>query len=364
MATIHHVARAADVSIATVSRVLNGSTRVSEETRERVRAAAAELDYGPNSAARSLTTQTANAIGVLLPDLYGEFFSEVIRGIDNAARSEKYQVLISSSHADTDAVLAVTRSMRGRIDGLVVMAPDEGTSDAIDQITRRFPVVLLNPRFEVQGCRTVSIANFEGACEAVRHLLGLGLRDIVIMRGPAGNADAEARFRGYRAALEDAGVPQPEASEFVGDFTEASGFRAASEILGRSRRPDAVFAANDSMAIGLLSAFAQRGVRVPEDIALVGFDDITIARYLSPPLTTVHIDAYALGERAVHQLIQLKRSPEVPVAPEILPARLVVRKSCGSPSPRSFDGSHTTSENVAPSGPPGSTSRIAGDPQP
>jgi len=363
VATIHHVARAAEVSIATVSRVLNGSARVSDETRERVWAAAAELDYWPNSAARSLTTQTANAIGVLLPDLYGEFFSEVIRGIDGAARREKYQVLISSSHADTDEVLAVARSMRGRIDGLVVMAPDEGTSDAIDQITRRFPVVLLNPRFEVNGCRAVSIANFDGAVAAVTHLVDLGHRDIVLVKGPCGNADAEARLRGFHAALETAGLTPREPFEFLGDFTEASGFRAAQEILRRDRRPDAVFAANDSMAIGVLSAVGQAGVRVPEDVALVGFDDIAIAQYLSPALTTVHVDAFALGDRAVRQLIELKGAPDTIVPPEILPARLVVRRSCGSPTPWSVEVAHDLA-GAEPGGRPRFPSPHAGDRMP
>ncbi len=206
MVTIRDVARAAGVSIATVSRVFNGSSRVSEETRKAVRAAASKLDYWPNSAARSLTTNRSQVLGVLLPDLFGEFFSEVIRGIDHAARREKLQILVSSSHADTDALLAAARSMRGRIDGLIAMAPDKGSAKAIHQITRKFPVVLLNPRFATNGCSAVSIANFEGARAMVNHLTGLGHRDLAMITGPSGNVDAEERLRGFRTALADAGL--------------------------------------------------------------------------------------------------------------------------------------------------------------
>ena len=206
MATIRDVARAADVSIATVSRALNGNSRVSEETRRRVWAAATDLDYWPNRAARSLTQSRTNAIGVHLPDLYGEFFSEVIRGIDYAAGREQFQILISVSHADTDTLLTAARAMQGRTDGLIVMAPEEASAGVMDQIQRRFPLVLLNPRFEVEGCSSVSIDNREGAFAAVNHLLRIGHRRVAIIKGPAGNVDAEERFLGYRQALHDAGL--------------------------------------------------------------------------------------------------------------------------------------------------------------
>jgi LacI family transcriptional regulator len=328
--TIHDVARLADVSIATVSRVLNDSGPVSDEAQRRVLEAAARLDYWPNGAARSLTTRRTQTLGVLLPDLYGEFFSEVIRGIDHAARRERLQVLISSSHADTEEVLSAARAMRGRVDGLLLMSSDEGTDEAIRRIRRVFPVVLLNPRSELDGCASVSVANFEGARAAVEHLIALGHRDIAIVKGPAGNVDAGERLRGYRAALGDAGREPAPALEFPGDFTESSGDRAAEEILRRDPRPTAVFAANDSMAIGLLSALAAAGIEVPREMAVVGFDDLAFARYVNPPLTTVHVDAYRLGERAVRLMLSHGRADGAVARHEVLPAPLVVRRSCGS----------------------------------
>ncbi|MBK8229393.1 MAG: LacI family DNA-binding transcriptional regulator [Candidatus Eisenbacteria bacterium] len=331
MATIRDVARVAGVSIATVSRVYNGSARVSDETRRKVRAVAAKMDYWPNGAARSLTTARTHSLGVLLPDLYGEFFSEVIRGIDHGARQAKYQILVSSSHADSDALVVASRSMHGRIDGLIAMAPDVASTAAIKQIARNFPVVLLNPRVEVEGCYAISIANFEGAHTMVRHLIAQGHERIAILKGPHGNVDAEERLRGYRSALRESGIhPLPEL-EFDGDFTEASGHRRAKEILALEGLPTAVFAVNDYMAIGLLSALRDAGVRVPEDIAVTGFDNIAISQYLSPPLTTVQVDAYELGQRAVQQWL-LAIEPEgrsTPPRHEVLPATLVIRRSCG-----------------------------------
>jgi len=343
MPTIHDVAHRADVSIATVSRVLNGNSRVSEESRRRVWAAAAELDYWPHGAARSLTTRRTHSLGVLLPDLYGEFFSEVIRGIDRAASQRRHHVLLSSSHADTGTVLAAARAMRGRIDGLILMAPEAGSADAVEAIRRRFPVVVLNPSAPVEGCDSVSIANFQGALAATRHLIALGHRTIATIRGPAGNVDAEERLRGCREAMRGAGLPGP-ALVLTGDFTEASGFRCAGEILRREPRPTAVFAANDSMAVGLLSALATRGLEVPRDLAVVGFDDISIARFISPPLTTVRVDAYGLGRQAV-ELMLSRGDPSLPAPTThaVLPAPLVVRSSCGS-TPRGADADGAAGE--------------------
>jgi LacI family transcriptional regulator len=335
LATIRDVARSAGVSIATVSRVFNGSSRVSEPTASRVWSAASDLDYWPNSAARSLTTHCSNAFGVLLPDLYGEFFSEVIRGIDHAAHRQNYQILISSSHANADEIVGAAKCMRGRIDGFIIMASDTESAGGIHQIAERFPVVLLNPCRQVDGCSSISLANFAGAQAVVEHLLGLGHREIAIIKGPPGNIDAEERLRGYRQALLRAGLSPSPSLEFPGDFTELSGLRAADMLLQRSPRPTAVFTANDCMAVGFLSALHRAGLEVPGALAVVGFDDTTIARYLSPPLTTVHVDTYELGSRAVQLLLSsLDSSERKGCARELLPATLMVRSSCGSSQQR------------------------------
>lgn len=331
MVTIRDVARAAGVSIATVSRVLNGSSKVHADTRRRVREAAARLDYWPNGAARSLTSSRTHTLGLLLPDLFGEFFSEVIRGIDHAARREKLQVLVSSSHADTEAMLAAARSMRGRIDGLIAMAPEKGSGEAIERIAQQFPLVLMSSRNPVAGCSSVSIANYEGAYALVDHLLGIGHEEIAMLKGPPGNVDAEERLRGYRDAVRRSGHGSRVDLEIQGDFTESSGYQAAFEVFRRRPQPTAVFAANDNMALGFLSAMSDLGVEVPREMAVAGFDDIAISQYLKPPLTTVRVDAYAFGERAVDLWIAANRpdSPESGLE-EVIPATLVVRNSCGA----------------------------------
>ena len=331
MATIRDVAREAGVSIATVSRVFNDSSIVSESTIALVREVAARLNYWPNGVARSLITSRTHAFGVLLPDIYGEFFSEVIRGIDLASRRHGFHLLVSGSHADSDALSEALRSMSGRVDGLVVMAPDVDAPAAIGAFATHCPVVLLNPGQEVQECDTISIANFEGAHEMVGHLLGLGHRHIAMVRGPEKNLDAEQRLQGYRAALREAGIgPLPEL-EVIGDFTEPSGYEAVAELIARPVRPTAIFVGNDHMAIGVLSALSESGIRVPDDMALAGFDDIAMARFTSPPLTTVRVNTSLLGERAVELLVNARRSPDSNVRQhEVLPTSLAIRSSCGS----------------------------------
>ncbi|PID81783.1 LacI family transcriptional regulator [bacterium DOLZORAL124_64_63] len=267
----------------------------------------------------------------MLPDLFGDFYSEVIRGIDRQARLNKYQTLLSSSHASSHDVLQAGRAMLGRIDGLIMMAPDENTIDIVERIRRRVPVVLLNPRGEVPRCHRVAVQNYEGARAATEHLLSLGHRRIALIAGPEGNVDAEERHRGFRDSLADAGL-DPEAALVVpGDFSEMAGYEAALRILGHQPRPSAVFACNDAMAVGLLSAVGRAGKRVPEDLAVVGFDNIDIAEYLNPALTTVHVDACNLGRHAVDLMLStIEAEGPVPPVLERMPAVLTIRRSCGA----------------------------------
>jgi len=316
--------------VATVSRVLNESGPVGVETRRRILEVATALRYTPDSAARSLTTRRTGTIGVLLPDLYGEFFSEVIRGIDATAQRGGYHLLVSSSHDDKGALEAAMRAMRGRVDGLVVMSPDIDAPALVANLADTTPVVLLNCDVEGTAFDALNIDNFGGASAMVRHLISLGHERIAFIAGSERNHDAAERLRGYRAVLQRAGLERRAEWERTGDFTEAGGYRAAAELLVEAVRPTAIFAANDSMAIGALSALRESGVRVPEDVVVVGFDDIPIARYMSPPLTTVHVAINELGERATRMLLQAVEEKNVQVkVQETLPTTLVIRQSCG-----------------------------------
>lgn len=331
MATIRDVARAAGVSIATVSRVYNNHALVNSETADRILSVAARLDYWPNPTAQSLTTRRTRTFGVLLPDLFGEFYSEVIRGIDLAARRSGYQILLSSSHSNVEDVVMASRAMLGRIDGVIMMVPDETSIDTVAKVRRRVPVVLLNPRGDVEHCHSLAVENFQGARAAVAHLVGLGHGNIAMISGPEGNVDAEERQRGFRQALADAGLDPDGTLVVPGDFRETAGFAAGSAILAHLPRPTAVFAANDSMAIGLMAALRLAGCRVPGDLAVVGFDNVTIAGYLNPTLTTVHVDACGLGGRAVElMLTALDAGSQERPQREVMRAVLKIRQSCGA----------------------------------
>jgi LacI family transcriptional regulator len=337
-ATIRDVAREAGVSVATVSRVLNNSGPVRSETRVRITQVASRLNYTPNSAARSLSTRQTSTVGVLLPDLYGEFFSEVIRGIDQVVQAEGWHLLVSSSHNERSAIEAALRVMRGRVDGLLVMSPDLDAQALTSNLPERLPVVLLNCEVDARTWDTINIDNYAGAYAMARHLVWLGHRRIGLVTGPARNHDARERLRGCLAALAAAGLESRAEERAAGDFSEASGHAAALRLLELEPRPTAIFAMNDSMAIGAVSALRERGVAVPADVSVVGFDDIPIARYVSPPLTTVRVSIPTLGERATQRLFEvLKCGGGQQRVQELLPTELVVRNSCAAVSAAAVD---------------------------
>ena len=303
MVTIKDVAREAGVSVATVSRVWNDADFVSPETRQRVAEVAARLGYSPHGAARSLITRTTFALGVLLPDLYGEFFSEIIRGIDHVVRAAGYHILVSSSHESKDEIDAALRSMRGRVDGMIIMSSDLEAQRTLRTLQGSFPVVLLNGDAESKAFDTITIENHEGARAMTRHLVARGHRRIAMIAGPERNHDAAERLRGYRTTLTENRIELDESLVVQGDFSELSGHLAVTQLLALESRPTAIFAANDSMAIGALSALRENDLRVPHDMAVAGFDDIPLARYMNPPLSTVHVDISQLGARAAALLL-------------------------------------------------------------
>jgi LacI family transcriptional regulator len=327
--TIHDVAARAGVSVATVSRVLNGKELVREETSRQVLAVAKSLRYVPNVAARTLSIRRSQTIGIVLPEVHGEFFSEVIRGIDLAARAAGYHILVSGSHSDANEMIDVLDAMRGRVDGLVVMAPDVALAPLRDQLAHKLPMVLLNSDDERHAA--ITIDNYGGARMMMKHLASLGHKRIAFMKGPEQNADARERLRGYRQVMR--GLKEP-ALEFSGDFTERTGYDAVKAILSLDPRPTAIFAANDSMAVGAMAALAEAGIDVPGGMSLAGFDDIPIAHYVNPPLTTIGVDIAELGRRAFAVLAEAMERSSNTRREECIGTTLVVRKSCAVPGSR------------------------------
>ena len=316
-ATIRDVARRAKLSVATVSRALNGFENVSEQARERVREAARALGYVPHAGARSLSLSRTNAIGVVLPDLHGEFFSEIVRGMDREASRNGYLLLLSNLHGSPEQASLALRAMHGRVDGLIVMAPNLAAEDLALALPHRLPSVLINTRDIGAERPTIHLNNAAGVTAVVEHLAALGRKRLVHIAGPAGNVDADERA----AAFRDACAARQIACEIVlGDFEEASGTRAVAELIEAGHAFDGVFAANDNMAIGALQALRTAGVRVPADVAVAGFDDIPLASHLG--ITTVRVRIAELGERALARLLssmsKFDRGGEELHAPELV----------------------------------------------
>ena len=327
-ATIRDVARRAHLSVATVSRALNGFDNVSEAAKERVAEAVRVLGYVPHAGARSLSLARTNAIGVVLPDLHGEFFSEIVRGMDREASRRGYLLLLSNLHGSPDQATLALRAMHGRVDGLIVMAPNLAAEDLAAALPPRLPSVLINTR-DVGGHRpAIHLDNAAGVVAVVEHLAALGRKRLVHVAGPRGNIDADERAAAFKHACAARGL----ASEILrGDFEQASGEHAVARLIESGHKFDALFAANDNMAIGALQALADAGIAVPMDVAVVGFDDIPLARHLG--LTTVRVRIAELGERALARLL-LSLSTSDGGGEELHAPELVVRNTTG---PRSLE---------------------------
>lgn len=337
--TIRDVAERAGVSVTTVSRALNGTGPVSPDVRRRVEAASSELRYVAHGTARSLITRRTDVFGVVLPDLFGEFFSEVIRGMDPRAQERGYHLLLSGSHDGRREIEFAVGAMRGRVDGMIVMSPGVSGARLEGCLPPDVPVVLLNCDVSGTAFSAINVDNYGGALAMTRHLMQLGHRRVGMINGAEGNFDALERLRGFRAAVAEAGGAV-QGSEAPGDFTEAGGYRAAGELARAADPPTAIFCANDSMAVGAISALRALGRRVPDDVAVAGFDDVPIGRYLSPSLSSVRVDVNRLGARAV-ELLCHAIAGDAPPAQELLPTELVVRRSCGGggddpPFPQDF----------------------------
>lgn len=328
------VARLAAVSQPLVSYVLSGDPNapVAPETRARVMAAIAELGYVPSHAARSLRSQRALAIGAIIPDITNPFYPAFARGIQNVAESEGYDLIAYNSDGLLDRERKFMQSaLAGRVDG-VILSPFQITMDELADVAEmNIPVVALTSRRPAAGrapVDTVHVDSVGAARQAVEHLVARGHRRIGMIAGEAGTPPREDRVLGYLQAIEACGLQADEMLVRGADFNEDGGYRAAHELLRLSPRPTAIFAANDLMAMGAMAALHESGLRVPNDVAIVGFDDIPAARLLAPPLTTVAQYPDRLGERTAELLLDRLRGDGPPGSRVVvMPAELMVRDS-------------------------------------
>lgn len=323
--TVMDVARAAGVSVSTVSRIVNGTARVADDKRRAVEEAIARLDYRPNLHARSLKMGTSMTIGVLTQDIESPVFNRILLAVEETLKNTGYAPIIVSGHWNKEEEAERARLlMARRIDGLVVL--NGGLSDQqLRDFSKRQPVVATGRRLEGPNLKAIRLDNEQGGYMATKHLLSLGHRRIAHLSGTTTHADALDRYAGYARALKEHGIPLDPNIVFQGDFQENGGALAMTRLLDSGQPFTAVFAANDQSAMGARMVLYRRGIRVPEDISLMGYDNLPVTAYLTPPLTTVHQPLYEMGRFLASSLLRMLGKPAEEI--ELPDMTLVVRET-------------------------------------
>jgi LacI family transcriptional regulator len=330
--TLRDVAGAAGVSIATVSRILTGARPSAPATRERVLAAAAELDYRPSGPARALKLRRSRTLGLLVTDIENPYFPEIVRAVEDAAHERGFAVLLCNAADDPRRELAyINLLLERRVDGIIVAASRVGARHAALLARAPIPVVLINSEAPRSGLPAITSDNRGGARLAAEHLIGLGHKRIAHITAPPANAAAAARLLGVRDALRLAGMLANELEVAVGDGHVAGGERAMSDLLARWPAPTAVVCYNDLTAIGAMRAVSRAGCSVPGDVSVVGFDDVELAQWTDPPLTTIAQPKREMGAWAFARVDGLAATDGTPPATVRLPTKLVIRGSTAKP---------------------------------
>ncbi len=329
MVTMKDVAERAGVSVATVSHVINKTRFVSDPLRQRVERAMEELDYQPDAVARSLRRRETHTIGLIVPDNSNPFFAEVARGIEDRGFELGYSLILCNSDSRLEKELAYLDVLTSkRVDGIVFIGVTAKSQHVESLVNSGTPVVIVDRKMPSVLADAVLVDNFHGGYEATRHLLDLGHRRIGCITGPSDLTPSADRVAGYRTALEEFGVGPDDDLLVKGDYYALSGERAVWRFLELDRPPTAIFACNDLMAIAAMKALADNGLRVPQDVAVVGFDDIALASYVNPPLTTVIQPKHEMGTTAMEVLHKRIKGEGVETRQEILlECQLVVRES-------------------------------------
>ena len=327
MSTLNDVAAVAGVSPTTISRYLSRSIILPQATRDRIDAAIAALDYRPNLLAKRLSTGRAEAIGLVTPEIDNPFFAQLAAAVEAEAEKHGYAVYMTSTHGDPMCEIGAVRRMRdGHVDGLVLITsrPDDGALARL--LADDDKVVLLDEDVPGIGLCRVFAQNEHGAWLATRHLIAAGHRHIAFIGGPPGLMSVQERKAGFERAMAEAGLPAAPQAVLLRDYSRAFGDQAATILLGLNPRPSAIFASSDYLAIGVLGAFQRAGLSVPQDMSLIGFDDMPFADLVNPPLTTIRQPVPEMGRLAFQVLLALIHG-ENTARLSRLPVELVQRKS-------------------------------------
>jgi LacI family transcriptional regulator, galactose operon repressor len=330
-ATIKDVAAEAGVSTATVSRVMAGSDGVTRRVRDRVMRAVEALDYHPNRLARHLRSGRRKIVGVIIPDLQNPFFPGVVHGVEEVLYTAGYTLMLGHSDGLAEREERHIAVLRGEGAAGLILIPDNGPGASYESLQSwDIPVVAVDRAPHKLEVDLVTSRNREGVREAVAHLVSHGYRDIALIGGPAGLSVSQERLAGYRDALRAARLPLREALVAPADFRQAGGRLAMARLLSLPKPPRAVVSANNLMTLGALEAIYDRNLRVPDDVAVIGFDDMSWATSLRPALTAVVQPAEELGRAAAQLLLERIKEPERLTRHIVLPTRLTIRASCGA----------------------------------
>lgn len=310
MATIKDVAKLAGVALSTASYALNGDTKVAEKTRVKVLEAARQLNYRKNGFAMDLKRSRTNTIALILTDLSGPYYSELIRSIQDVALENGYDLIACSSMGGKDST-AVRFLRERRVDGAVVLAHNMTDEILLESAGDRFPIVVMDRGLSGNGLINVRVDGEQGGYTATRYLIDAGHRTIAYISGPSNSSDNILRYQGYLRAMQEAGLEEKAKWRLSGNFVREGGYSATKMMMMQGELPSAVFYANDEMAIGGLKALEEGGLSVPDDLSVIGFDDIQLAEYVRPPLTTIRQPKHEAGSLAGHLLFQMLNGDEV-----------------------------------------------------
>jgi LacI family transcriptional regulator/LacI family repressor for deo operon, udp, cdd, tsx, nupC, and nupG len=330
MASLQEVAQRARVSIATVSRVLNKSHKVVPETRAAVEQALLDLGYRPSRVARRLRMNSGRAhlVGLIIPDIQNPFYAEIARGVEDVAYANEYALILCNSDERLDKERFYLDVMRAEwVDGIVLPPFDDTDAGVVEMVKTGIPVVCVDRSHGRVKTDLVEVDNYQGALEAVRHLIERKHKSIALIEGRTQVSTSRERRRGYLDALAEQGITPRKELMRAGDFKQESGRILTNELLDLRRPPTALFVCNNLMTVGALGALHQRSVRVPAEVALVGFDDLPWAEALDPPPTVVRQPAYEVGRQAMELLLKRIMEPNRPAVTVRLRPELVIRKS-------------------------------------
>jgi LacI family transcriptional regulator len=330
--TINDVARFAGVSRATVSRVLNNQAYVADDVRTRVQAAMDTLGYHPSRTARRMRAMSSDLVGLIIPDIQNTLFQALVRGVEDAAYAQNMNVVLCNTDDIPDKQKVYVRLMQAEQAAGLIVVPTHPNDGAMLEPVRNagIPIILLDRDVNNFEADSIRVDNVRGALLAARHLITLGYQRIALIAGTQYLTPGRERLQGFYDAMHERGIEIDQALVKVGNFKIENGYELALELMNAAAPPDAIFASNNLMTLGALRALHELGLRVPQDVALVGFDDMPWAEDLNPPLTAVSQPGYEIGQQAVQLLLKRIERPDAPFSRVILQPKLIVRQSCGA----------------------------------